>query len=111
MKVIDLLNKIANDKEVPKKFIYNEHEFYLNEGVYKYTYKCDELNVLFEEYVILENLNEEIEIIEEKEIEKLDRFTTEHIQDHYVCGALNTLNDKISVLIDELNKIKKEIKK
>ena len=101
IKVIDLLNKIADGKELPKKFMCKGHLYYRQKtkGV---CYRCDELNEIFEECLVLEDLNDTIEIIEEpKKIEKID------------FGTLNTqkeknraMKDTINKLIDEINNLK-----
>ena len=72
MKVIDLLNKIANGEEVPKKIKY-ENDIYIH--IDNYCYYCDETNLILSDRVFAEysKLNDEIEIIEEdKKIEKLN---------------------------------------
>ena len=74
MKVIDLLNKIANSEEVPKKIKYNDEEFVFtsyNSASKNYN---NELEDLFE---VLDGsmLNDEVEIIEKRKIpEKLGYF-------------------------------------
>ena len=71
MKVIDLLNKIANDEEVPKKIKYDDRFYIFNEK--KDNYYENETCSINWDYVALHCLNEEIEIIEEpKKIEKID---------------------------------------
>ena len=82
MKVIDLLNKIANGEEAPKKIKYpigDCEEFYLV-GLYER---------LFDEDIIL---NDEIEIIEEEK--KMPEKLT---------GLALTYNNKI--LVDKINEI------
>ena len=56
MKVIDLLNKIANGEEVPKKIKLEEFECSFEEDEYR-----DFVNGLY----LYDRLNDEIEIIEE----------------------------------------------
>lgn len=93
MKVIDLLNKIANGEEVPKRFMYDDKEFYLQS---KDCWRCDD--AIFEECFILEDLNKEVEIIEEdKKIEKLDTLP------FYKEAQLVS---KINEIIDIVNKLK-----
>lgn len=76
MKVIDLLNKIANGEEVPKKIKYNDLIYVAKgNGIEDFVDYCnDEDEWCFNHYVRYENLNDEVEIIEEeKKIpEKLD---------------------------------------
>lgn len=71
MKVIDLLNKIANNEEVPTKIKYGDCIYYLSK--YHKDYVSDlsknviDTNTYFiTELVGMNNLNAEIEIIEEK---------------------------------------------
>lgn len=94
MKIIDLLVKIANEEEIPRKFIFDGDEFYLQS---KTCYRCDEPNQIFEECLILEDLNKEVEIIEEdKKIDKL--------LGHYEGEAFNSkIQDKINEIIEVIN--------
>lgn len=104
MRIIDLLNKIANREEMPKKIIYKnvtyEHDeksedYYTcyDRGLFEYLFKC-----------CANFLNDEVEIIEEpKKIEKID------------FGTLNTqkeknkvMKDTINELIDEINNLKEK---
>ena len=100
MKVIDLLNKIANGEEVPKFIKYDNSIFRLKESDFKYYY-VDEYNTLFEEMIVLENLNNEIEIIEDKKMEKIDLDSLLGIG--YYEGK-QTLAGKINEIIDHINK-------
>ena len=84
MKVIDLLNKIANGEELPKKIkVYSE--WYKEDVIYF----LSNTNFSWQDYYMLENdntdptlfennsigLNDEVEIIEEdKKIEKLEHW-------------------------------------
>lgn len=85
MKKIDLLNKIANGEEVPKKIkignkIYNYETFNIGKGDNYFTAEWEEVKgyrINYDgTYYYLEirdyNLNDEVEIIEE---EKKDNFT------------------------------------
>ena len=71
MKIIDLLNKIANGEEVPNKFKYDnlifkkrwDNAYFDNDGDDLHNSLCIDFS----------NLNDEVEIIgEDKEIEKID---------------------------------------
>ena len=62
MKIIDILNKIANGEEPPKKIVYENciYEYVDREEDY-----WDKNNIgLFDEYVISNILNDEVEILE-----------------------------------------------
>jgi hypothetical protein len=110
MKIIDLLNKIANGEEVPKFIKYDNSIFRLKESDFKYYY-VDEYNTLFEEMIVLENLNNEIEIIEEdKKIEKIKSLNNVGGCPNIVYFGDNQqlnnhiLKDKINEIIDHINK-------
>ena len=80
MKVIDLLNKIANGEEVPKKIKY-EKDTYIH--IDNYCYYCEDTNLILSDRIFAEysKLNDEIEIIEEpKKIEKLENQQKEFIK-------------------------------
>lgn len=70
MKVIDLLNKIANGEEVPKKIKYRD-------WLYEFEKDCNDYLCQYDSLLYRENddvkqfLNDEVEMIEEG-IEKLD---------------------------------------
>lgn len=105
IKIIDLLNKIANDEEVPKKIKIN-NVIYEYRGYMYCTEKANYQDI--EDYLFgkwnFNILNAEAEIIEEpKKIEKID------------FGTLNTqkeknraMKDKINELIDEINNLKEK---
>ena len=115
IKVIDLLNAIADGKELPEKFMYKGHLYYRQKtkGI---CYRCDELNEIFEECLVLEDLNDTIEIIEEpKKIEKIEIYEDE--EGHYFlnnrnnkiyirCDETDFMVDKFNELIDEINNLK-----
>ena len=63
MKVIDLLNKIANGEEVPKQIIYCGVDYYWTNSTYENP-EAEEILFWFDVYSE-EHLNNEIEIIEE----------------------------------------------
>lgn len=103
IKIIDLLNKIANNEEVPEK-IKIKNVIYEYRGYMYCTEKANYQNI--EDYLFgkwnFNILNDYAEIIEEpKKIEKLD------------FGTLNTQKEKnramkdiINKLIDEINNLK-----
>ena len=102
IKIIDLLNAIAEGKELPEKFMYKGHLYYRQKtkGI---CYRCDELNEIFEECLVLEDLNDTIEIIEEpKKIERLD-IDFKKFDDEIVYLEFES---KINELIDEINNLK-----
>ena len=111
IKVIDLLNAIADGKELPEKFMYKGHLYYRQKakGI---CYRCDELNEIFEECLVLEDLNDTIEIIEEpKKIEKIEMCTGEIMGFDGVENITTELKNKINELIDEINNLKEKKEK
>ena len=123
MKVIDLLNKIANGEEPPKKIKYQDEEYILNKICLEdnkthidYYLKGREL-LLFEDIInIVLTLNEEVEIIEEdKKIEKAEYQTSQippWFRNEELIKVINNnfeLQTKaIRLLIDEINKLKEK---
>lgn len=101
IKIIDLLNKIANGEEVPKKIKY-ENDIYKH--IDNYCYYCDETNLILSDRIFAEysKLNDEVEIIEEdKKIEKLEY---EEMDDMVGIPTNQELMEKINEIIDYLNK-------
>ena len=79
MKIIDLLNKIANDGKIPERIKYNDYEYRYHDKEHGYCrsgYDCTYI-CLDNEYYLFDILNDEVEILEEeKKIPgKLDDFT------------------------------------
>lgn len=111
IRVIDLLNKIANGEEVPKKFRFNGYTYQLTNGKY-----LDEENdsILSNINYDLSNLNDEVEIIEEqKKIKKLD-LDGYYDDNSYCecksewCSSEDVLVVKINEIIDEINNLKEK---
>ena len=109
MKVIDLLNKIANEEEVPKKIrvLGNEFEYDNNDFKYRSTeYGKDDLfeHIGFYKGIVL---NGEVEIIEDtpKEDKKIDRVSLLDVNtDYKLKDILNEIIDKINGGENERNK-------
>ena len=110
MKVIDLLNKIANGEEVPKKIRYKNLSYiYSNEckGYYLGTnperIETFDCNRLYQKFSSGDMLNDEIEVIEEdKKIKNLyiwvnGKDNTKHIPNN------EELTMKINEIIDKIN--------
>jgi hypothetical protein len=126
IKIIDLVNKIVNDEEVPKKIKYQENIFIYDKERKDYIHKIDEdgwqsETILFNimcTHFIRELLENEVEIIEEdKEIEKLEFYEYEDESSKpRIRTHKNTINNmriidvtlalKINELVDEVNKLK-----
>lgn len=83
MEVKDLLNKIANSEEVPKKIKYNEYIYsYVDRNKLFAKYIREPFNAKIPYYLFTDvaSINDEIEIIEEekdKEIERLNNIINE----------------------------------
>lgn len=117
MKVIDLLNKIANGEEVPKKVKYDEKVWAYDEGTQDYIYEQTPLytNFLLQKLIggceaTKELLFYEIEIIEEyKEIEKLYHCYMENDNQEikFLIQNINDLSDKINEIRIAVNELKK----
>lgn len=114
MKVIDLLNKIANGEEVPNKIkVYDgEEEFSFEYNPFDTKYENEAGNDMFE---IMANwkpvFNYTVEIIEEdNKIEKLDHLIGYDIRQfkdlrEYVEVTTNDLFGKTNKIIDKINEI------
>ena len=111
MKIIDLLNKIANGEEVPRKIAYGDiHYVYVgsNRELIKYVNEERDFNEDSRYLMyIIDDLNDEVEILEEeKEIEKMNL----HVDDWCTPTQCDIeLSKKIDELIKENNKLKFKI--
>lgn len=123
MKVIDLLNKIANGEKVPKQIICYCYEFQFDEPTLDYF--CEEINEFLQEYLSGEEpnsreiLNKEVKIIQEeedKEIKKAKFKLFENIGDAVTFSKIQEYNEfnikelkrVTDELVREVNKLKKE---
>ena len=102
MKIIDLLNRIANGEELPEKIKYENIIWTLNSinDTYDNGEQCLFEDYIEKKYVITDILNEEVEVIEEdKKIEKLEmKFGI----------SLADCVDKINEIIDKVNKMEEK---
>ena len=108
MKIIDLLNKINNNEEVPEKIKFNGIVFEYDKRQQEYNYKNDDgyyetlLYRVMTTHFIRSLLRAEVEVIEEnKEIEELDNM--ELINARPEVNAI-----KINELVRAVNKLNKE---
>ena len=107
MKVIDLLNKIANGEEVPKHIHIRDVDYYTWQGDVKaYWSDKDENNLLSDLDLSSTDLREDIEIMEEdKKIEKIKILNSDYGNDISSSGValdLITLKNKTNEIIDYL---------
>lgn len=112
MKIINLLNKIANNEKVPNKVRYGAFYWEYNEENKDYRDNDDDYVFSCSNYDIIHMLNEDVEIIEEdnkiKKIKELNCVGNssdigefkdkQHLNNHI-------LKDKINELIDKVNKL------
>ena len=73
MKVIDLLNKIANGEEVPKKIKYKGSIYTYLEQEGNKIYQYEDYNAVLD-IQCFEKLNDEVEIIEEQQEDNFTGF-------------------------------------
>ena len=113
IKIIDLLNKIANGEEVPKKIIKHyltgdlEWEFQDNCQV-EYGYSmccfCDKVS-----------LNDEVGIIEDgnkiEKIERLEYSTNFNKEEFMLYKNILAVNGNVNDLIDKVNELEKRYEK
>lgn len=122
MKVIDLLNKKANNELMPQlikiTWIDYEVEYYLDNDFWYRSIKDDKKldilpNILNAEVKVITNeykqmIQKEQIIEEEKEIEEIDMCTSGIMGFDGVENITSALKDKINELVREVNKLKKE---
>lgn len=115
IKVIDLLNKIANGEKVPKKikFRHSIWEYCKNGSTQDYINDYDKCLMEFLA-INKDGLNQDVEIIEEqKKIEKIDEILIiddlipPYGENEYkVWENIIIQQNKINELVDEINKLK-----
>lgn len=107
MKVIELLNKVANGEEIPVLIKYNGEVFCFYDGIY---INREVKTLALTEFMTLSkfNLNEEVEIIEDKIKKIYTAYYRENINEveNFLLENINQLADKVNELIDEINKMK-----
>lgn len=106
MKVIDLLNKIANGEEVPKEIIFENYRYHKHpEGYFRSVINSNWI-ALTTDFNIYDILNDEVEILEEpKGIPKRIQSNGENLYSEYIGQWL--INKENYTEYDELlmNKI------
>ena len=125
MKIIDLLNKIANGEEVPKKIritdvddrITRHYIFFYDED--EQEYKDDELFPLGARLILDRVLNKKVEVLdlleEQKKIEKIDKILMindlipPYGENEYKAWKnIIIQQNKINELIDKINNLKEK---
>ena len=110
MKVIELLTKIAKEKEYPKiKFNNSIYEYHDKEHGYCRYVKDNVYICLDADYYLFDILNDEVEVIGEKEkdkkIERIMQLCEYPNTDTYECWNIREeiLVEKINEIIDYIN--------
>lgn len=112
MKVIDLLNKIANG-DIPKKIKYKDLEYRAcGNGISGFTdYANDDDRYCFSAHIGVKTLNDEVEIIEDNDdLELIPDDELHIVKDYSTNWNCRVLKDKINELVKEINEIRKEMK-
>ena len=106
MRVIDLLNKIANGEEVPKKIKYDDQIYYMVGNNDYENYEYEETPTLLFAVGSTSYINEEIEILDEEEDKKEDKKIEkiDLIDDYTPYIQFRVTVNKINEIIDKLNK-------
>lgn len=97
MKIIDLLNKISNNEQPPKKIVWRNKVYIYDEDDY-YTEENDD--AIFDYHEITDILNEEVEILETTITmrELVDNSKINELIDKYEKWQTETKPDKIKKL-------------
>ena len=112
MKVIDLLNKIANGEEVPEKIKYNGTEYKLNEKTGWYQ-SIDVIGSVNEWFISKYRLNDTVERIEDTEdiniqdIKELEDIVALSEEGYMTRGTFIGITDKINELVQAIKQLDK----
>lgn len=110
MKIIDLLVKIANGEETPKKIKW-QGQIYEYSNFNRFYYQ-NSFSMYRDFYTKGNCLNDEVEIIKKpKEIEKWNEFALEDISkctEEDLKGYIRVLAETQNEIIDEINNLKEE---
>lgn len=107
IKIIELLNKIANGEELPKSIKYYGFIWQLHNGNY-----VENGQRMLEDYLangIVESLNDYVEILEDntEEIEEIPQYRIDNCTDYNYCY----LAEKYNKLAKAVNQIRKDLNK
>lgn len=108
IKVIELLNKIANGEDLPKRIKIQDYVFELSKDYEHYYYNEDvEITHLINHN--FSNLNDEVEILEDniEEIEEIPQYRIDNCTDYNYCY----LAEKYNKLAKAVNQIRKDLNK
>ncbi len=101
MKIIDLLNKMSENEEIPKTFKYNDYIFNLGDDK---RYRDQEGDYLVDHISYnFRNLNDKIEIIEDtpKENKKIEELEEKYYHDE--PALIDDMAHKINEIIRRVN--------
>ena len=107
IRIIDLLNKIANGEEVPKSFKYKDKHFQYND----HDYWCDEIDGWFSVEVLgTDNLNDYVEILDEEEFEDIEELSDKELwlTENQQITMVKTINQIIKNQKKIIEKLKEE---
>ena len=111
IKLIELLNKIANGEDLPKRILYENTAFVLNDCKCYYNEEIDERLL---DYIIpsFSNLNEEVEILEDntEEIEEIGELVDligMNENEEELFKMIRCCTHKIDELVKVVNKMKR----
>lgn len=111
MKIIDLLNRIANNEALPEKIRYDGNEWKLgtseSEEIDYLRNDCVELFNQYLEYSLIESLNDKIEVLEIEEIENIKELDIKSLNglDGFTLTAIE------EACIDKINEIARKVNK
>lgn len=118
MKVIDILNKINNNEEVPEKIKFDDTVFEYDKEQKEYNHRKDDgfyetlLYRVMTTHFIDVLLEAKVEVIEEnKEIEELNKISYDEFKytdTEHRFDLTNIEYDKINELVRAVNKLNKE---
>ena len=115
IKIIELLNKIANGEDLPKRIKIQEYVFELSKD-YEYYYYNEDVEITHLINHNFSNLNDEVEILEDntEEIEEIQEISDEYfnmLSDEAKVKWLKSYIKEDRNKINELVKVVKEIRK
>jgi hypothetical protein len=121
IKIIELLNKIANGEDVPSNIKVEDKEYCLDGSTYYTVGEDDEDLFCLESYTsILDFLKLEVEILEDntEEIEELDKFDIQGLEvsgysmtqaEYLLEDGIEENRQKINELVKAVNQIRKDL--
>ena len=102
MKLIDLLNKIANGEEVPKKIKFNKRICILDENnIYRFN-DYEQEPLIYELLPSGGNLNDKVEIIEE--VKKIEPLLNSMVNENTNLITKYEIVKKVDEIIDYINR-------